>query len=167
MKFRTIGAIGVLALALTACGSGDNDKASASISEAIRDSGGQDMALNQEQADCIGDGFVEEIGADQLVEYKVLNEDMTVNEGVDNVKMSEEDAGSAADVVLDCADFREVFTGMMEGMPQEARTCLDDELTDERLKEFLKATFSGDQDSEAVQELSTAVQECVTANMGG
>ena len=92
---------------------------------------------------------------------------MTVNEGVDNVKMSEEDAGSAADVVLDCADFREVFTGMMEGMPEEARTCLDDELTDERLKAFLTATFSGNQDSEAVQELSTAVQECVTANMGG
>ena len=35
------------------------------------------------------------------------------------------------------------------------------------LKAFLAATFSGDEDSEAVQELSTAVQECVTANMGG
>ncbi len=167
MKYRTIGAIGVLALALTACGGGDDAKASESISKAIRDSGTQDMALTQKQADCIGDGFVAEIGADQLVEYKVLNEDLTVNEGVDNVKMSEGDAGSAADVVLECADFREAFTGMMEGMPEEAQSCLEDELTDERLKAFLTATFRGDEDSAAVEELSTAVQECVTAGMGG
>ncbi len=167
MKYRTLGAVGVLALTLSACGGGDDAKASESISKAIRDSESQDMALSQQQADCIGDGFVEEIGTDQLVEYKVLKDDFTVNEGVDNVEMSEDDAGSAADVVLECADFREVFTGMMEGMPEEAQTCLEEQLTDERLRGFLVATFSGEQGDEAIQELSTAVQECVTGGAGG
>jgi hypothetical protein len=167
MKYRTLGAIAVFALALTGCGGGDDATASESISTAIRDSDTQDMSLTQEQADCIGDGFVEEIGTDQLVEYKVLNDDLSVNEGVDNVEMSEADAKAAAGVVLDCADFKEVFTGMMEGMPEEARTCLDEALTDERLRDFLAATFSGDEDAAAVEELSAAVQECVTAGLGG
>jgi hypothetical protein len=167
MKIRTLGAVGVLALALTACGGGDDEKASESISKAIRDSDSQNMTLTQQQADCIGEGFVEEIGTDQLVEYKVLKEDLSVNEGVDNAKMSEGDAEAAADVVLECADVREVFTGMMEGMPEEAQTCLEEQLTDERLRAFLAATFSGNQDDEAVQELSAAMQECVTAGLGG
>ena len=81
--------------------------------------------------------------------------------------MSEDDAQAAADTMQDCADIKEIFTGAMGELPEEAQTCLEEQLTDERLRGFLVATFSGQQGDEAIQELSTAVQECVTGGAGG
>ncbi|MGZ5404894.1 MAG: hypothetical protein ACXWDL_09620, partial [Nocardioides sp.] len=105
MKIRTIGAAAVLALALTACGgSGDDDAASKAIADSIMDSSDSTFEVTQDQADCVGDGFVEDIGTDQLVEYGIITEDNEASDGLDAVKMSEGDAQSAADVMQDCAD---------------------------------------------------------------
>ena len=161
MKYRTLGAVGVLALALTACGGGDDAQASESISQAIRDSESQDMALTQQQADCIGDGFVEEIGTDQLVEYGIITEDLKASGGIEDVEMSEGDAGSAADVMAECADIKALFTGAMSELPEEAQTCVDENLTDEVLHDFLVSIFMNDQQG-GQQELMGALQECLT-----
>ena len=162
MKIRTIGAVAVLALALTSCGS-DDDAASKAISESIMDSSDDTFNLDQKQADCIGDGMVEEIGTDQLVEYGLITEDNKASDTIDSVKMSEGDAGSAADVMQDCADIKEVFTSAMgSDIPEEAATCIDENLTDEVLHDFLVAVFMNDQEG-GTQNLMTALQECMQA----
>jgi hypothetical protein len=162
MKIRTIGATAVLALALTACGGSDDEAASAAISKSIMDSSDETFKVNQEQADCVGDGMVEDIGTDQLVEYGLITEDNEANEGIDSVKMSEEDAQSAANVMQDCADIREIFTGAMGEVPDEIATCIDENLTNEVLNEFLVAVFMDDQEG-GTQNLMGALQECMTA----
>ena len=162
MKIRTIGATAVLALALTACGSGDDDAASKAIADSIMDSNDSTFEVTQDQADCVGDGFVEEIGTDQLVEYGIITDDNKAADGLDAVKMSEGDAQSAADVMQDCADIKEIFTGAMGELPEEAQACIDEKLTDDVLNEFLVAVFTDDQEA-GTEGLTTALTECIAA----
>lgn len=162
MKIRTIGATAVLALALTACGGSDDEAASAAISKSIMSSSDETFKVNQEQADCVGDGMVEDIGTDKLVEYGLITEDNEANEDLDSVKMSEEDAQSAANVMQECADIREIFTGAMGEVPEETATCIEENLTNEVLHEFLVAVFMDDQQG-GTDNLMSALQECMTA----
>lgn len=162
MKIRTIGVAAALALALTSCGN-DDEAASQAIAAGIMESNDQTFEVTQEQADCLGDGMVEEIGTDQLVEYGLITEDMESAEGIDSVKMSQDDAESAADVMQECADIKQIFTEAMgDTLPEQAATCIDENLTDEVLNEFLVAVFMDDQ-AGGTQSLMGALQECMTA----
>jgi hypothetical protein len=162
MKLRTIGAVAALALSLTACGA-DDEAASKAIADSIMDSNDETFKVTQEQADCVGDGMVEDIGTDKLVEYGLITEDNKAADGIDSVKMSEGDAQSAADVMQDCADIKSIFTDAMgSSVPEEAATCIDEKLTDDVLNEFLVAVFMDDQEA-GTQGLMTALQECMTA----
>lgn len=169
MKIRTIGATAVLALALAACGgsgdggSADDEKASKNLAASIMDSNDETFEVTQEQADCVGEGMVEDIGTDQLVEYKILTEDLEASEdGIESVEMSEDDAQAAADTMQDCADIKEIFTGAMSELPEEAQTCIEEKLTDDVLNEFLVAVFMNDEEA-GQQNLMTALTECMSA----
>jgi len=162
MKIRTIGATAVLALALAACGSGDDGEASKAIADSIMDSNDSTFEVTQEQADCVGDGMVDDIGTDQLVEYGIITEDNEASDGIESVKMSEDDAQAAADVMQDCADIKEIFTGAMEELPEEAQTCIDEKLTDDVLNEFLVSVFMDDQEA-GNEGLMGALTECMAA----
>ena len=162
MKIRTIGATAVLALTLAACGSGDDDAASKAIADSIMDSNNSTFEVTQDQADCVGDGMVADIGTDNLVEYGIITEDNEASDGLDAVKMSEDDAQAAADVMQDCADIKEIFTGAMGELPEEAQTCIDEKLNDEVLNDFLVAVFMDDQDA-GNEGLMGALTECMAA----
>src|SRR5687768_1060482 len=107
MKIRTLGATAVLVLTLGACGGGDDDEASKAIADSIMDSNSDTFEVTQDQADCVGDGLVDEIGTDQIVEYGILTEDNKAADGIEQVEMSDDDAESAADVMQECADIKE------------------------------------------------------------
>ena len=162
MKIRTIGATAVLALALAACGGSDDEAASKAIADSIMDSNDETFKVTQEQADCVGDGMVEDIGTDQLVEYGIITEDNKASDGIESVKMSEDDAQAAADTMQDCADIKEIFTGAMGELPEEAQTCIDEKLTDDVLNDFLVSVFMDDQEA-GQQNLMTALTECMSA----
>lgn len=162
MKIRTIGAVGVLALALAACGGSDDEAASKAIADSIMDSNDETFEVTQEEADCVGKGMVEDIGADQLVEYGIITEDNEAGGGIESVKMSEDDAQAAADTMQGCADIREIFTGAMGDLPEEAQACIDEKLTDDVLNEFLVSVFMDDQEG-GTQNLMTALTECMGA----
>ena len=161
MKIRTIGATVVLALALAACGGSDDEAASKAIADSIMDSNDETFEVTQEQADCVGDGMVEDIGTDNLVEYGLITEDNKAADGLETVKMSEDDAQSAADVMQDCADVKEIFATAMGELPAEAQDCIDEKLTDDVLNKFLVAVFSNDQEA-GTQEITAALTECLT-----
>lgn len=149
----------ILLLAGDFCGA--EPVASKSIADSIMDSNGGSFVVTQEQADCVGDGFVEEIGTDRLVEYGIITEDLTTDSTIDTVEMSTSDAQSAADVMQDCADVKEIFAGAMGELPAEAQDCIDEKLTDDVLNKFLVAVFSNDQEA-GTQELTAALTECIT-----
>ena len=162
MKIRTLGATAVLVLILGACGGGDDDEASKAIADSIMDSNDDTFQVTQEQADCVGDGFVDEIGTDKIVEYGILTEENKAADGIEQVEMSDEDAESAADVMQECADIKEIFTSAMGELPPEAQTCIEEKLTDDVLHDFLVAVFKNDQEG-GTQNLMTALTECMGA----
>lgn len=162
MKVRTIGATAALVLLLGACGGSDDEAASKAISDSIMDSNNSTFEVTQEQADCVGDGMVDGIGTEKLVDYGVITEDIEASDGLDSVKMTEDDAGSAADVMQDCADIKEIFTSAMGELPEEAQTCIEEKLTDDVLHDFLVAVFMDDQDA-GTQSMLGALTECTAA----
>ena len=157
MKLRTFGAAAVLTL--TSCGQ-DDEAASKAISASIMESNDETFEVTQEEADCIGDGMVDKIGVEKLTDYGIITEDLKAEDGIENVEMSESDASSAADVMSQCADIKELFTSAMGDLPQEAQTCVEENLSDEVLHDFLTAVFMNDQEK-GNQELMGALSECL------
>lgn len=153
-----------LLLPLTACagGSGDEEKAAESISAQIQDSNDAGLTVSTEEADCIGDGFVDEIGTDQLQEYELLTDDLEAADGGD-AAMSADDAEKAATVFQDCTDIKGLLTEAMEGqgMPPGASDCVDEVLTEDKMNEFLVSLFQEDQ--EAAAALGQEVVQCMAA----
>lgn len=149
MKIRAIGAAALLALSLTACGASDDDKAADALAAGMMDEAGEELALDQEQADCVGQGMVEKVGTDQLVEYGILNKDLEYGElEVGGIKMSEADAAATADVFVDCVgtDFvGNLLQTEASALPDAARECIEEKLTDDVMRELLTASFEGDQ----------------------
>ena len=161
MKIRTIGAVAVLALGLAACGN-DEEAASKAISKSIMESNDENFEVTQQEADCVGDGMVDKIGVEKLTEYGIITEDLESSDGINNVEMSQDDAESAADVMADCADIKKIFTSAMGELPEEAQACVDENLDDEVIHEFLVAVFMNDQEA-GQQGVMTALQECMSA----
>ena len=161
MKIRALGAAALLALSLTACGQ-DEEAASQAIADSIMESNDETFEVTQDEADCVGDGMVDKIGVDKLTEYGIITEDLKANDGIDNVEMSEGDAGSAADVMSECANIKELFTSAMGELPEEAQQCVDENLSDEVLHDFLVAIFMNDEQG-GQDDLMGALQECITA----
>ena len=161
---RVTAAVAGLLLMLTACGSGDDDKAATAISDSImqeqKASGSSDVfQMKQEEADCIGDGFVDKIGTDKLQEYGFLTEDLDTADKLTNVKMSTEDAQAAADTLFDCADVQKMMTESMGDLDPKTKACLEDVMTEDALRDLFTKMFSGKQD-EAGQDLIAPMMKC-------
>ena len=126
-----------LLLSVAACGgSGDEEEAATAISDSImkEQQGSTDtiFAMERTEADCIGDGFVDGIGIDQLQEYGFLSEDLKAKP-MSNVTMETGDAEAATDVLFECADVTELMSeALAQGGQVDAKTraCLEDVLTE-------------------------------------
>jgi hypothetical protein len=160
-------AIAALTLTLSACGGGseDDETAAKAISDSImseQDGGAADVfAMERSEADCIGDGFVDEIGVEQLQEYGFITEDLKA-EPMTSVKMETADAEAATGVLFDCADVTELMSEAMaagQQVDKKTRECLEEVLTEEKLRTMFTLMFSGKQD-EANQEVVRPLMEC-------
>ena len=119
------------------------------------------FAMKRDEADCIGEGFVGEIGVDQLQEYGFLTEDLKA-EPMTSVTMDTADAEAATGVLFDCADVPALMSqAMASGQQVDAKTqkCLDEVLTEDKLRTMFTLMFSGKQD-EASQEVIAPMMEC-------
>ena len=166
---RTFAAAAITALTLTtltACaGSDDDETAAKAISDSImkeQDGAAADVfAMERSEADCIGDGFVEEIGVEQLQEYGFITEDLKA-EPMTSVTMETADAEAATGVLFDCADVTELMSEAMaagQQVDEKTQQCLEDVLTEEKLRTMFTLMFSGKQD-EANQEIVRPLMEC-------
>lgn len=167
-------AISGLLLTLTACGGGEGSSDDEAASKAISDSimkeqeggGGDVFAMEREEADCIGDGFVQDIGVDKLQEYGFLTEDLKA-EAMTNVTMETGDAEAATGVLFECADVAEMMSqALAAGEEVDAATqkCIDDVLTEDKLRSMFTLMFSGKQD-QAGQEVIAPMMKCAAGSM--
>jgi hypothetical protein len=166
---KTIAALCAVLLTLTACGGGD-DEAKENIKESLLENG-QDFAgteLTEEEATCLSDGMVDEIGTDQLQEIGLLDEDNNVVEDAQPDDLAKEDADALADTIVECVDVQELMAEqmgpMMEQMDEEQQECITDAFDDETIVELISASFQGEEpDTTKLQE---TVMECVGPGAG-
>jgi hypothetical protein len=152
----------VLLLALGACGGDDDGQAADAISESLTSQNDDVLTVTGEQADCVGEGFVEDIGTDKLTDYGILTEDLEASDETLSTKMEQADAEAAATVLVDCTDAHELFLDAIsqgQDLPAEAQACIEEALSDEVVTDFFTATFA--QDTELAGEAMRPLQECM------
>jgi hypothetical protein len=149
MKKMTVSVLAALSILLTGCGSGDEEKAKENIKASILEE--EQIAgtkVTEEDATCLSDGIVDEVGTEKLQEYKLLNEDLEVESEVGNVKMEEADADATAEVFVDCVDAEKMledqFASMTGSLSKQQQDCMKEVLDEEKVKEIMSATFQGD-----------------------
>ena len=148
MKKMTVIVLATLSLMLTGCGN-DEDKAKENVKASILE---EDQIagteVTEEDATCLSDGIVDEIGTEKLQEYGLLNDELEVKDEVGEVKMDSGDADSMADVFVDCVEaekmLEEQFSSMTGSLTPEQQDCMKEILDEEKVKEIMSATFQGD-----------------------
>ena len=153
-----------LSLSLSACGgSGDDAKAAEAISASMMESADDTFTVDQKQADCVGKGLVDKVGVDQLKEYGLLNDDLTMNESVSDVTMSEGDADKSAEVIVGCVDTVQMMTDQMgadDSLTAEQKECVGKALDEDAMKTLFSKMFQG-KDEEATKELMGPLMTCM------
>jgi hypothetical protein len=152
----------------------EQSKAAASLSDKIissqrSGSSSQLFSLTRKQADCIGTGFVHEIGTGRLQRYGVLDKSLKAKEGVDNVTMSPSDARSASGVFFDCADVTAMVRKIVASsgqIPQQLQACVDKALDDSTLRPVFTKVFEGRQ-QDAQKALVEPIMTCAPGSSGG
>ena len=166
MKNRSLLVVGglVLSLSLTACGGGgDEAQAAEAISASMMEQDEESFAVDQDQADCVGEGMVDEIGVDQLQDYGMLTDDLEVDDTVGEVTMSEEDADAAAEVFVGCVDAAEMFTEEIaadDELTAEQQECIGEVMDEETLTELFSMMFQGKED-EGMNDLVGPLMACM------
>lgn len=154
-----------LLLAVTACGGSEDERAADAVAESLMDEEEASLEMTQEGADCVGAGFVDELGTGKLTEYGIVTEDLTAPDESVEVDMSQGDAETAAGVMVGCIDaarlMKEAMLGSAELDPA-VEECLDGIVTEESVEEFLTLVFSG-AGAERIEPLLGAMEECVDA----
>ncbi len=148
MKTMIVALLAVTSLLLTGCGN-DDEKAKESIqAKMLEENEIAGTKVTEDDATCLSDGIVDEIGTDQLKEYGLLNDDLEVEDSVGDVKMEKEDADSMASVFVDCMDAEKIiedqFSSMSSSLSDEQQKCVEDVLDEEKVKEIMSLAFQGD-----------------------
>jgi hypothetical protein len=167
--------------ALTACGGGNDTEADPETAEAkenikasLLEEGGNlaGTEVTDEQAGCVSDGMVDEVGVDKLQEYKLIDEEFKISKDAQPTDMEQGDAEAMAAVFTDCVDMEELFeeqfsTGpMADQLTDEQQTCLKDAVDDEVIESALADTFQGKQ-ADPAEGVQADLMACVTGGAGG
>ena len=182
---------GLLAgLALTAvvagCGSGDEQTESSGLSadeqraadnlaaQIVRSGSvsGQSTtedAVTEQQATCVAEGAVSEVGLDSLQGYGILTDELLVDKSIQGVQMVAADADALAGVFVECIDaealFEERFVQTASEPTDDVRSCVEDAVDEESVREILAASFRG-RSTAAFGELQRAVDACTQGSAG-
>ncbi|QZY30283.1 hypothetical protein [Nocardioides coralli] len=169
MRIAAAAVTAVLVLGLSGCGSDEEGQAREALATSLLASNADGtFEVSQEEADCVADGMVEEIGVDKLIDYGLLTEDLEArDESLENQELEQEDADSAATVFVDCVDVQALLTdsiaqGLGGDVDPELASCIEERLTDEVVRDFLATVFTGDQ-AAATQAVTQELSSCLTA----
>ena len=163
-------------LLLASCGGGGGSaseaeqKAADSISKAMLNESGSSIDIKKKDADCFGQKMVEGVGLEQLKKYGILTKNLQVNKNPGEVKLSTEDAEATTDALFACTDVQALMDNelrsQLAGQPAAVKKCVDQVLTDQRLRGMFVSIFSGDQQG-AQEEIMQPMLKCAQKALGG
>jgi hypothetical protein len=171
---KTVAVLCAAMLALTACGGGDDEEARENIKASLLDQGA-DLAgteVTDEQAGCVSDGMVDEVGVDKLQEYKLLDDELRIRDDAEPTDMEKDDAEALAAVFVDCIDMEKMFEEQFASGPaadqltDEQRDCLADAIDGDVIEKALADTFQG-KEADPAAELQGDIMACVTGGTSG
>jgi hypothetical protein len=162
---KTVAVLCAAMFALTACGGGDEpteeerraDERSAEAKENIKASlleqgaGLAGAKVTDQQAGCVSDGMVDDVGVDQLQEYKLLDDELKIDQDAQPTDMAKGDAEALAAVFVDCVDMEKMFEqqfasgAMADQLTEKQQTCLKDAVDADVIESALADTFQGKQ----------------------
>jgi hypothetical protein len=170
---KTVAVLCAALLALTACGGGDDETARENIKASLLDRG-EDLAgteITDEQAGCVSDGMVDEVGVEKLQDYKLLDEDLKIQEDAEAEDMERGDAEALAKVFVDCVDMEAMFeeqfaSGAGAQLTDEQQSCITDAIDGDVIEKALADTFQG-KEADPAAELQGDIMACVTGGTSG
>lgn len=155
----------VLVGALAGCGGDDEDPAPPGLTQdertaadnlaaqivrsgSVSGASADDDAVTKEQATCIAEGAVTDVGLDELRGYGILTEDLKVDKSIQGVQMEADDADALAAVFAECIDAEVLFEErFLSTVPpertDEARRCLEELIDDDFVVTVLSSSFQG------------------------
>jgi hypothetical protein len=148
---KTLAVLCAAMFALTACGGGDDAKAKENIKASLLEDGA-DLAgtkVTDEQAGCVSDGMVDEVGVEKLQDYKLLDDEYKIRKDAQPTDMEQGDAEALAGVFTDCVDMEKLFEeqfssgAMADQLTDEQQDCLKDAVDGDVIESALADTFQG------------------------
>lgn len=161
--------------ALTACGGGEDDaEAKENIKASLLEGGGElaGTEVTDEQAGCVSDGMVDEVGAEKLQEYGLLDDELKIAEDTSELAMEEGDADALAAVFTDCVDMEELFEEQFSSGPladqltEEQQGCLMDAVDTDVIESALADTFQG-KEADPTAGIQADLMACVGGGVSG
>jgi hypothetical protein len=162
-KIAAAAALAVLSLGLSACGN-QEEEAKTSMSESFQQEDVGGMDVDEDQADCMAGDIVDGVGVDQLKEYEILDDDGSVNDNVEDARLSEEDADTVSAALVDCIGAESIVEEQViqDQMTDDQQECVRETMGEEQLKALISVGFQGaDQSDEAVQQLQEDMAACM------
>ncbi len=124
--------------------------------------------LTDEEAGCVSDGMVDDLGVEKLQEYKLLDSDGEVIEDAEPDDFAAEDADALADTIVGCVDVEELLNermgATMDQMTDEQASCITEAFDEGTIKDIISAGFQG---KDATSALPGDLQEKVMGCVGG
>jgi hypothetical protein len=164
--------VGVLALA--ACGDDGDDGASRDEYVEAMLASTNDPQFSEEENRCLAESFVDGIGVDTLADAGVDPDDIADvdNPGDLGLEISDAQGDAFYERVTACVDVRSIVVdGIAEGASPEQAACVEANVDDDLVKQFIITIFTegsaGTIDSELVQAVSTALGPCMVPGSPG
>ena len=149
---RTMGAVALVAvLAVLGAACGDSDDGGSDqrqdYVDALEASAEQDGGLSAEERTCVAESFVDGYGADAIDEAGVTPDEIRDATGPDELGLdfSDEQKDEFYAQLTDCMDVRTLMLDALSedaDSPDEVRACLDDNIDDDLIREFLVTGFT-------------------------
>lgn len=163
-----------MVLVAVACGGGDSglDDTEQAMADAIAAQMLDDGDTTEAEAQCVGEGVVDEMGMDRLIEVGLDRSAVESGTGPDDVELSDEDIDSLLDPMLDCIDFAAVFTESMtsgdDAISEESADCIAAGISDDTIRSAARAGLTGDEfdpvdDQDVLGEVFDLMAECLTS----
>ena len=159
---------------LTACGGDDgeggSDEAKPYVDEMSQALTGEDSPMDDEQADCFSEGFIDVVGLDKVKEAGSAEEVGQLASDFDfsSMDLTEDQGNEIYDNFDECGvDLRQQLLDDLDAdnqMPEEGKECVTDALSEDVLRDFfVTGMVDGQEASLADTELTQALLECQSA----
>lgn len=121
-------------------------------------------AVTEDQANCIAERAVTDVGLETLQGYGIVTEDLLVNRQITGVEMGPDDADALAVVFVECLDAEGLFEDQLlagsSGSPtDEQRECVEELVDIDAVRAILSTSFQG-RTSGLYARLQDEVSQC-------